>query len=134
MHGLHARARRWETGEAAFPKPVALVLAYHEVPLITRPLTCMLDAEAVLSVNFSPDGRHLASGSGDTTVRFWDLNTQVCAQSGSACMRNLQTLVNSQQEHTRGFRFDAAWPALVADAEAHLQGAHQLGAGRSVEP
>lgn len=38
---------------------------------------CTLDAEAVLSVNFSPDGRHLASGSGDTTVRFWDLNTQV---------------------------------------------------------
>eukprot|EP00250_Pteridium_aquilinum_P001867 c12073_g1_i1 orf=324-1751(-) len=32
--------------------------------------------EAVLSVSFSPDGQRLASGSGDTTVRFWDLNTQ----------------------------------------------------------
>ncbi|KAB8115752.1 hypothetical protein EE612_056459 [Oryza sativa] len=32
--------------------------------------------EAVLAVSFSPDGRCLASGSGDTTVRFWDLNTQ----------------------------------------------------------
>jgi ribosome assembly protein 4 len=33
-------------------------------------------AEAVISVSFSPDGCHVASGSGDTTVRFWDILTQ----------------------------------------------------------
>ncbi|XP_076662060.1 notchless protein homolog 1 [Halictus rubicundus] len=32
--------------------------------------------EAVISVAFSPDGSSLASGSGDTTVRFWDIYTQ----------------------------------------------------------
>lgn len=32
--------------------------------------------EAVLSVAFSPDGKALASGSGDTTVRIWDLQTE----------------------------------------------------------
>eukprot|EP00912_Choanoflagellata_sp_UC4_P002266 UC4_evm1s1434 len=34
-------------------------------------------AESILQVSFSPDGNHLASGSGDTTVRFWDINTQL---------------------------------------------------------
>lgn len=33
-------------------------------------------SDAVVSVQFSPDGSYLASGSGDTTVRFWDVNTE----------------------------------------------------------
>lgn len=42
-------------------------------------LSCFVTAghqEAVVSVAFSPDSQQLASGSGDTTVRLWDLNTQ----------------------------------------------------------
>lgn len=33
-------------------------------------------AEAVISCSFSANGQYLASGSGDTTVRFWDIHTQ----------------------------------------------------------
>jgi len=31
--------------------------------------------EAILHVSYSPCGRFLASGGGDTTVRFWDVHT-----------------------------------------------------------
>lgn len=33
-------------------------------------------SDSVVSVVFSPDGTQLASGSGDTSVRFWDINTE----------------------------------------------------------
>lgn len=57
-------------------------IIYHQQAVFkVRPVTrCTSSmpghAEAVISVSFSPDGKHLASGSGDTTVRFWDVNTQ----------------------------------------------------------
>uniref|UniRef100_A0A158PCF3 WD_REPEATS_REGION domain-containing protein n=1 Tax=Angiostrongylus cantonensis TaxID=6313 RepID=A0A158PCF3_ANGCA len=33
--------------------------------------------EPVISAQFSPDGKSLASGSGDTTVRIWDIDTEL---------------------------------------------------------
>jgi len=47
---------------------------------------------AILSVAFSPDGKRLASGSGDHTVRFWDLNTETPQQIGTGHSGWVQTL------------------------------------------
>lgn len=51
--------------------------AVFRVRAVTRCSSTMTGhAEAVLQVVFSPNGRSLASGSGDTTVRIWDMNTE----------------------------------------------------------
>lgn len=51
--------------------------AVFKVQAVTRCTSSLPGhAEAVLCASFSPDGKFLASGSGDTTVRFWDINTE----------------------------------------------------------
>jgi ribosome assembly protein 4 len=58
-----------------------LELVYQPLAVFrVRPVTRCTDTmpghtEAVLHVSYSPDGKHLASGGGDTTVRFWDVHT-----------------------------------------------------------
>ncbi|VVB10854.1 unnamed protein product [Arabis nemorensis] len=59
-----------------------LMIVYRQQAVFrTRPIsrisaTIAGHEDSVLCVSFSPDGNQLASGSGDTTVRLWDLNTQ----------------------------------------------------------
>jgi len=54
-----------------------LPMAVFRIRPVTRCTSSMPGhQEAVLSVSFSPDGKWLASGSGDTTVRVWDVLTQ----------------------------------------------------------
>jgi ribosome assembly protein 4 len=51
-------------------------LAVFKVRPVTRCTATMPGhTEAILHVSYSPDGQHLASGGGDTSVRFWDVNT-----------------------------------------------------------
>ncbi|KAL7444186.1 hypothetical protein ACHAXH_007095 [Discostella pseudostelligera] len=58
-----------------------LELIYRPMALFkVRPVTRCTDTlpghtDAILHVSYSPDGQQLASGGGDATVRFWDVNT-----------------------------------------------------------
>ena len=65
---------------AASLEGATLVTCRPQAPFRVRPVTrCAASlpghTESVLAVAFSPDGARLASGSGDTTVRLWDLST-----------------------------------------------------------
>lgn len=59
-----------------------LDVIYHPVSQfkvrpVTRASSSMFGhTEAVLFIQFSPDSQHLASGSGDGSLRLWDINTQ----------------------------------------------------------
>jgi WD40 repeat protein len=41
-----------------------------------NPDDCMTHGDNVYSIAFSPDGKYLASGSGDKTVKLWNVESQ----------------------------------------------------------
>ena len=68
-------------GSASTEKAVSIIYvpqAVFRVRAVTRcSSTLPGHAEALLSSSFSPDGNTLATGSGDHTVRLWDVHTEM---------------------------------------------------------
>jgi ribosome assembly protein 4 len=58
-------------------------LLFNVKPITRTSSTISGHSGSILSVLFSPNSNHLVSGSGDSTVRFWDLNTETLISTGN---------------------------------------------------
>jgi ribosome assembly protein 4 len=69
-----------QTNKQMFEKTLNIICVpkarFQVIPVERCTATMEGHLEAITVLQFSPNGKYLASGSGDTTVRFWDLNTQ----------------------------------------------------------
>ena len=68
--------------EAEHSRELVVPLTFHPQSLFhvapaTRATSCLEGhTEAILCIQYSPDGNNLCSGGGDTNVRLWDVQTE----------------------------------------------------------
>lgn len=105
--------------------------AVFRVQSVTRCTASMSGhAEAVISTAFSPTGKQLASGSGDTTVRLWDLNTQ-CPQFTCSGHKNWVLSIAWSPDGERLASADKTGNIIIWDPETGKQAGRTLSGHRS---
>ncbi|VDN04808.1 unnamed protein product [Thelazia callipaeda] len=81
------------------------IVYYPEAVFRVRPVTRCTSSipghgEPVLCLQFSPNGRGLASGSSDTTIRFWDLSTETPLHTGKGHTKSVLCIAWSPNGQT----------------------------------
>mmetsp|Transcript_39706 Transcript_39706/g.46410 ORF Transcript_39706/g.46410 Transcript_39706/m.46410 type:complete len:552 (-) Transcript_39706:255-1910(-) len=110
-----------------------LTLLYQPLSIFrVRPISRCTDTlpghtDAILHVSYSPNGRQLASGGGDTTVRFWDVNTHLPKFTGKG-HKNHVLCVSWSPCGTHFASGDFNGKVIIWDPEnLKIKGGHRVG-------